>query len=191
MLRLSNLEIDALYGCHQMCSPTSHLTLTATSSVSGKPIDLRSHRYVVIGLTSVTRQHINHSSQFDPHTIRASYISHDSEKVEEKYEVRTRNLMECVRELLQDAKLASRLHWYPTKKYICSNGESKRFLDDLECGEDWWGIQVCFDHVDRSIKAMTDCIIRKLFQMMKPSCRSFSMQMQLSYLVSMDGRTIQ
>jgi len=62
----------------------------------------------------------------------------------EEFTVHIRDTMMWLRGLARDPDLAPHMVWYPRKKYINKDdghGEAE-FWDDLDCGSDWWEIQV-------------------------------------------------
>jgi hypothetical protein len=62
--------------------------------------------------------------------------------VEEELVVHVRPVMDWILELTKDRKLAQSFKWYPVCKYIIKDGKETRFLDDIDCGEAWWQVQV-------------------------------------------------
>jgi hypothetical protein len=55
-----------------------------------------------------------------------------------------RPVMEWILELVKDRQLCRLFNWYPVRKYLVRDGEEVQFFDDLECGSDWWEVQVNF-----------------------------------------------
>jgi hypothetical protein len=53
--------------------------------------------------------------------------------------------MSCIKELIKDEHLLPSFVFYPVVKYVSMDGKfssEKKMWDDLECGQDWWDIQV-------------------------------------------------
>jgi hypothetical protein len=50
--------------------------------------------------------------------------------------------MDWILELTKDRKLAQSFNWYPVRKYVVKDGEETEFLDDVDCGDGWWQVQV-------------------------------------------------
>jgi hypothetical protein len=62
--------------------------------------------------------------------------------VEEELAVHVRPVMDWILELTKDRKLTQLFNWYPVRKYIVKDGKETQFLDDVDCREDWWQVQV-------------------------------------------------
>jgi Plavaka transposase len=52
--------------------------------------------------------------------------------------------MDWIKELVKDPMLAPILAWYPVQKFLIRNGKETQFSDDVNCGSDWWEIQVSY-----------------------------------------------
>ena len=44
--------------------------------------------------------------------------------------------------VVKDPKLCRLFSWYPVRKYIVKDGREIQILDDIDCGSDWWDVQV-------------------------------------------------
>lgn len=83
--------------------------------------------------------------QFEEIKVSASYQDCRRNLVEEEYTTHIRDIMACIREVIRDESLQENFLLYPTRKYMYQDGSEVRFWDDLDCGKDWWDIQVRFD----------------------------------------------
>jgi hypothetical protein len=51
--------------------------------------------------------------------------------------------MAWLQEFIKDPALAKVFNWYPVRKYLVDeHGKETRLWDDVDCGEDWWDVQV-------------------------------------------------
>lgn len=50
--------------------------------------------------------------------------------------------MTWISEMVRDSNISRIIKWYPAKKYIVEEGVQLQMRDDIECGQDWWDIQV-------------------------------------------------
>jgi len=85
--------------------------------------------------------------KFQERTISCSYKSSTGEVATEELVVHIRLVMDWIEELVSDAGLCPVFKWYPVHKFLVENGEEMPIWDDVDCGSDWWDVQVHFHFI--------------------------------------------
>ena len=85
--------------------------------------------------------------QFQECKFNCRYKSTTGELVVEELVVHVHPVMDWIGELVKDHNICQIMKWYPVHKYLVKNREEIQIWDDVDCGSDWWDIQVCFPYI--------------------------------------------
>lgn len=80
--------------------------------------------------------------QFETKVSSAAYNDYLGNEISIDFEYQICSILDIVRNIVRDPLLASYIQWYPTKRSLIVDGKEQRFIDDVDCVDDWWNIQV-------------------------------------------------
>src|SRR5438046_1814637 len=82
--------------------------------------------------------------QFQERRFCCGYKSSTGEYVTEELVVHVRPAMNWILEHVEDPDLCRIFKWYPVRKFLVEDGEETQMWDDIDCGSDWWDVQIYF-----------------------------------------------
>ena len=71
--------------------------------------------------------------------------------MEETFSVELCSALDWVRDAVTNKHICKITSWHPYKKFLVVDGLEIEMLDDVDCGQDWWDIQVMLNFHSQSI----------------------------------------